>query len=100
MSAAPVRRELSGAPSLRVELGIALFVLACFLIVGTIDYRVEAAIAAERAANNLRPTGREPAPLYSRNCERRGMDTAFTKTDGGPWKPHCVARRVLTVSAE
>lgn len=92
MNARPSAR-LDASPRLNPWKALAV-VLACIAVVHTIDHQVLAAAAAERAAQR-RPAAVEPAPIYSRKCERRGMDTAATRADQQAWRLHCVPRRVL-----
>lgn len=73
-----------------------LFVLACYALVGTIDYRVAQALATERAA--VQTPGPERARIWSKKCERRQLDAVISQADGGKRVIHCVARRVLTVA--
>jgi predicted hydrolase (HD superfamily) len=39
------------------------------------------------------------AQIWSRRCERKGMDTLATRADKEPWKAHCIERRILTAKA-
>ena len=84
---------------MKATFALAVIVVA-FLWANTGDYNDKAAAAAERAENvgKARPAP-EPAPIYSRKCERKGMDILTKRADTGPWTIHCVPRRVLTVGA-
>ena len=73
------------------------FLLACYALVGTMEYRVESAIAAERLAQRKARAPEEPARIWSRKCARQGKDVYATRADGGPWKITCIPRRTLSV---
>ena len=74
-----------------------LFVLGCYALASTIEYRVETAIAAERAATVRARAPEEPARIWSKKCARQGKDVFATRADGGPWKVTCIPRRTLSV---
>lgn len=78
-------------PSFRATM-IALLLAGAYLVAGTMDYNDQVAAASERKAAQ-----REPAPIYSRRCERKGMDVLATKADKGPWKLACIPKRTLSV---
>lgn len=74
------------------------FVVGAYALVGTIDYRVATAIAAERKA--VQTSRQDPARLWSKKCERQQLDAVISQADGGKRVIHCVARRVLTVATQ
>jgi hypothetical protein len=54
----------------------------------------------EKIAREGRRLHAERAVIWSRRCERKGMDVVAMQADNEPWKIRCVPRRVLTVPGQ
>lgn len=83
---------------MKATFALVVLVMA-YLTVSTADYNDKAAAAEERAAKRKTIPATEPAPIWSKKCERKGQDALVKRADMGPWTIHCMPRRVLTVSA-
>jgi hypothetical protein len=66
----------------------AAVIISAYLMVGTLDYKTAVATQEHHA--------RMTAVIWSKKCERKGMDVLATKADDKPWKIVCIPKRTLT----
>lgn len=87
-----IRRDFSGFLPRKGTVFVAMFLSASYLVAGTMDYNDKLAAAEERKA-----TRKEQAPIWSKRCEKKGMDVLATKADKEPWKITCITKRTLKI---
>ena len=66
------------------------YLIAAYLIVGTLDYNQQVAAAQEAKAE------RDQARIWSKKCAKQGLQIFATQKDGGKWEIRCVDGRVRT----
>ncbi len=88
-------RQRTTGPA-RNTLFIIVVVVCCFGLVGNMDYADKVdQWAEEKIARAERVKREHRSQIWSKRCEKRGMDVMVRRADTGPWEIHCVPRRML-----